>query len=210
MIRENHRVNLPDGFRYSDNHKLIVPIAKEQKLLTPSIRITGYVDDKLVESVSRQLDDLNEKTNIKSVDVTLSSTGGNVYYGFAVHDLLAVFAKRQKIDVNITAFGPVMSMGSLILQAGSKRSMSRNAEMLIHPFTQKTEFPVYVDTLEADVEHLKEMNSRYYKVLARRSQIAGGDLTTDKVKDMALTNQNSGTYLSAEAALGSKLIDEIV
>lgn len=198
---------LPSGFRYNDGFNLIVP---EKNHTSPIISITGHVDEKLTESVNNQLNGLRNRTDTKSVDVNLSSLGGSVYYGFAIHDLLAVFGRKQNVDINITAFGPVQSMGVLILQAGSKRAMSTNAEMLIHPFWKKTDSPVFIDTLEADVAQTKKMNLKYYKILAERSQVVGGKLTPNDVRKMALARQNSGTFIGSEKALKLKLIDEIV
>lgn len=206
MAKEYLPKDLPNGFVYDSGLNLIVP---DRKTANPVITIAGHIDENLVESICQKLTDLKTKSLSENLDINLSSFGGSVYYGFAIHDLLTVFKSQKKVDIRITAYGPVQSMGVLILQSGSIRKMSENAEMLIHPFTKEPKNPVFVDTLKADVEQLEKMNLRYYEVIAKRIQASGGSLSSDEVKEMALAKQNSGTYLSATEALKYKLIDEI-
>lgn len=194
----------PLGFVHDKNLNLILPEAK----LKPTVFITGDVGQELFKSTAERLATINEKSAKSEIDVTLSSIGGSVYYGFGIHDLLAV--KAEKTTVNITVYGTAQSMAVLILQAGSNRAMSRNSELLIHPFAKKLDGTVFIDTLQADADQTKEMNLRYYKLLSDRIKKAGGDLTPEQIDKMALAKQNSGTFLSAKEALELKIIDTIV
>lgn len=194
----------PPGFVHDKNHNLILPETK----LKPTILITGDVGQELFKSTAERLATINEKSAKSEIDVTLSSIGGSVYYGFGIHDLLAV--KAEETTVNTTVYGTAQSMAVLILQAGSNRAMSRNSELLIHPFAKKIDGIIFVDTLQADAEQTKKMNLRYYKLLSDRVLSSGGNLSAEEIENMALAKQNSGTFLSAKEALNLKIIDAIV
>lgn len=62
------------------------------------------------------------------IKVILNSPGGDVYHGFAIYDAI----KRCRSPVTVIGTGYVMSMGSIILQAGSIRQLSSNAKVLLH------------------------------------------------------------------------------
>ncbi len=65
------------------------------------------------------------------VTVIMNNPGGNWYHGMAIYDRIT----DSPCQVTILATGHVMSMGSIILQAGDKRLLTRNATMLIHSGT---------------------------------------------------------------------------
>lgn len=200
------RFDLPRGFGFTTNQRLIVP--DHLKDDRPTINISGPVEPDLFEKVSREIIKLKDNQNLKELNVILSTHGGKVYFGFGIHDMLSTIAKEKMINVNIKSFGPVMSMGALILQAGTNRAMAENATMLIHPF--KTSGEGYIDTLLADNQQTFKMNGVYAELMARRVKMAGGTLNANSIRKMMRAKQNSGTFLSSTEALKLKLIDTIL
>ncbi len=199
-------IELPKGFGFSMGQRLIVPEhIRDDK---PTINISGNVEADLFEKVSREVIRLKNIQTLQQLDVVLATTGGKVYYGFGIHDLLAGIETEKGIPVTIKSYGPVMSMGALILQAGTTRAMAENATMLIHPF--KTAGDGYIDTLLADNKQTFKMNGVYAELMARRVRMAGGTLDAKEIRKMMRKNQNSGTFLSSKEALKLKLIDKIV
>jgi len=70
-------------------------------------------------------------TNREPIRVYITSPGGHVFSGLAVYDYI-----RTLVDAGIEVYtigqGYVASMGGILLQAGSKRIMQKNAWMMIH------------------------------------------------------------------------------
>lgn len=62
------------------------------------------------------------------ITVNLTSFGGSIEDGFAIYDRI----KLAKNRVVVVGYGPVMSMGSIILQAGDLRLLAPSARFLIH------------------------------------------------------------------------------
>lgn len=62
------------------------------------------------------------------ITIIMNNLGGDVFHGMSIYDAI----KSCRSVVKIYATGYVMSMGSLILQAGDERVMSPNAVMMLH------------------------------------------------------------------------------
>jgi len=86
------------------------------------------VDFRLADHVIKGLHILNSMDNVNDISLILNNVGGDEYHGLAIYDAIKVCLA----PVNITVFGQVMSMGSVILQAGNKRLLSPHATMMIH------------------------------------------------------------------------------
>lgn len=98
----------------------------------------GFVDEDTVkDAITFVL-----KSNIlfkdgRDISIYLNTAGGNCYDGFALIDVMDV----SKLDVRTIGMGNIMSMGVLILCAGSKgkRIMTRNTQVMAHQFYGGTE-----------------------------------------------------------------------
>lgn len=64
----------------------------------------------------------------KPVTVYLSTVGGEWDFGMAIFDAIM----NAESDVHVYGTGPIMSMGSVIMQAATERWMYPSATMLIH------------------------------------------------------------------------------
>jgi ATP-dependent protease ClpP protease subunit len=62
------------------------------------------------------------------IDVLLTSFGGDLYHSLAIFDRI----QQSTVPVHIHVFGPCMSGGSLILQAGTKRILYPSSRLMIH------------------------------------------------------------------------------
>ena len=73
-------------------------------------------------------DELAELGDVNEIDVHINSFGGEVYAGFAIHNLL----KQHKASINVYIDGIAASIASVIAMAGDRIYMPKTALMMIH------------------------------------------------------------------------------
>jgi ATP-dependent Clp endopeptidase proteolytic subunit ClpP len=135
-----------------------------------TIQLFGVVGDPDGITEEKVLDALP-----KSGDVLLeiNSPGGDVFVGFAIFNKLKDFAGEISVDI----LGQAASMASYLAMAGTKRTIRRNARMMIHnPFTGR-----FGDAkrFEKTAEELKALTEEMAQVYADATGIE-----FDKIKDM--------------------------
>src|ERR687891_325026 len=121
----------------------LVPVVVEQtnrgerafdiysRLLKERIVILGTpVDDQVANLIVAQLLHLESEDPDKDINIYINSPGGMVYAGLAIYDTMQYI----KPDVATTCVGIAMSMGALLLAAGTegKRMATPNSKILIH------------------------------------------------------------------------------
>ena len=101
------------------------------RLLNERIVFIGSpIDDDIANLVVAQLLHLESEDPDKDISLYINSPGGVVYSGLAIYDTMRFI----KPDVQTICFGVAMSMGSLLLTAGTKgkRLALPNSRILIH------------------------------------------------------------------------------
>jgi ATP-dependent protease ClpP protease subunit len=86
--------------------------------------VDSYLSDRAIKNLSV----LDQITPDIPITLVLNTPGGDWYHGMAIYDVI----KECDSPVHIIGRGQVMSMGSIIMQAGSFRMMSKHAKMMIH------------------------------------------------------------------------------
>lgn len=197
---------VPKGF-FEKPDGLVYP--ERLKNPNPQITIYGKVDQEMFKNVSLTLQEISESSgSLQSLHVNFSSPGGEVTPGFGVYDLLTVFGREYNVPISITGYGPIMSMGVIILQAGNIRRMPENSRMLLHPIS----INISGDVTKAERQAVwsREDYIMYTQIIAERIQKAGHDVTAEDVGALMEANSGAGTYLTSEKAFEFGLIDEIV
>lgn len=198
---------IPSGF-VEDFSGLVVP----ERLRRPSaeIEITGEVNGALFLKVAQDLSKIERGNGNKdSLDITLASRGGEVDYGFAIFGRIRQFSKQYEAPVTITGYGPVMSMGAYIIQAGDLRRIAENSTLLLHPSTGGMRGSI--EGAEFELKQRKVWEAKYAKDLVERIRKGKKkDITEYDILEAMHANGNNGTYFTAEEALEFGLIDEIV
>src|SRR6476660_5042549 len=94
------------------------------------IFVGSAIDDEVANLVVAQLLHLEAEDPEKDIQMYINSPGGGVYAGMAIYDTMRFI----KPDVATTCCGIAMSMGSLLLAAGTKgkRAALPNARILLH------------------------------------------------------------------------------
>lgn len=106
---------------------------------------------------------LARSTN-EPVTIIMNNCGGDWYHGMAIYD----FIRTCHFKVNMEVYGHVMSMGSIILQAADKRSMSPESKMMIHDGYMSMA-DIHPRSFERWAEESKKIRQRMYEIYASRS-----------------------------------------
>jgi ATP-dependent Clp protease protease subunit len=131
------------------------------------------------------------------IDIHITSDGGDIYSGFAIHDLI----KNSHNDVTIVGHGMVASIATLIMQAGKKRYLSKNCTFMIHQASIYAEGSFHKLDLLTQTQELNRLNKMYLKHMSSRSVIPLKDIAEMCKKD---------SYLSAAQAIKFGFVDGYV
>jgi ATP-dependent Clp protease protease subunit len=101
------------------------------RLLNERIIFLGTpIDDQIANLIVAQLLHLESEDPDKDISMYINSPGGSIYSGLAIYDTM----QFVKPDIQTICIGVAMSMGSLLLTAGTKgkRFALPNSRLLIH------------------------------------------------------------------------------
>ena len=101
------------------------------RLLDERIIFLGTpIDDQVANLIVAQLLHLESEDPEKDISIYINSPGGSIYSGLAIYDTMHFV----KPDIQTMCVGVAMSMGSLLLAAGTKgkRAALPNSRILIH------------------------------------------------------------------------------
>jgi ATP-dependent Clp protease protease subunit len=163
---------------------------------TRTVYIIGEINDEKtfrLVPVIRLLDET--KGPIK---VFISSNGGDEAAGFAIFDSL----KLTKNKVVIVGYGGIYSIAALIFQAGDRRLLAPNAQVMMHNGTMS----IGSESLDSNkVEQLgreaAQNNARYHRAIANRSA-----LSLQEVQEWCKNER----YFLAEEAVNEGLADGLI
>jgi ATP-dependent protease ClpP protease subunit len=147
-------------------------------------------------AIKRQLKAI-AKMDVDKIIVNISSLGGFIDDGFAIHDMLA--SHKAKVETNI--IGLTASAATLIAQAGDTRRMSNNAMALIHHVWGLAIGNAF--DLESQAKEFRKFDQRIAEVYAKRS-----DSTAEKMLEVMGAAGGWGEWLDAEEYEELGLIDE--
>jgi ATP-dependent Clp endopeptidase proteolytic subunit ClpP len=157
------------------------------------------VDADTVQQCMAELGTWSRRDPGCELTVIFNSPGGSVLDGLALFDYLRQL-RAIGHPVTTMALGRAASMGAVLLQAGSKRVMGRNAFLLIHEVSHLSVGKV--SEMEDGVGFTKRLQQRLLAILAERSTLASREITRRwSRKDW---------WLDADEALAIGLADEIL
>lgn len=155
-----------------------------------TIFLVGDVDSKMYSYLVAGLNKLEQSAKLT---VVLNTYGGEVYQALAIYDSLR-YCVSIGCDVKIVCCGPVMSAGTLILQAATERVAMENSYLMVHYGEDSA-------NSSSDAVHNKELLRLFQKILAERA----------KVKKRTVNSWfKTDTYFSASRALEVGLVDRLV
>ena len=155
--------------------------------------ITSYEDNRASDYGEVNLKDVNNQlTNNKEADtliVHINSMGGDVYEGYAIHDILRASGKK----IITQAEGLVASIATVIYLAGDERYITENSELMIHNpwgFAEgdSSQVQKYADQLKKEENKLAEFYAS----------------KTGSTAEEMLALMKDETYLTADIAIEKK------
>lgn len=148
----------------------------------------------------RMRDQLREIDAIDAdkIIVNISSLGGDVDHGLAIHDLLASNAATVETHV----VGMTASAATIIAQAGDERFMSDNALYLVH--RAWTIGMGNANDMRALADDLEKLDGRISNIYAKRS-----DKEQSEFLDLMNESNGDGIWITADEAFEFGLIDSV-
>ena len=168
------------------------------RLLNERIIFLGTpVDDQIANLIVAQLLHLESEDPEKDISLYINSPGGNIYSGLAIYDTMTFV----KPDINTMCVGVAMSMGSLLLGAGTngKRAALPNSKILIHQ--PSAGFQGQSTDIEIHAREILKVRERIDEIYAEHT----GRPTEEVRADM-----ERGRFFTAEQALEYGLIDNVL
>jgi ATP-dependent Clp protease protease subunit len=162
------------------------------RLLKDRIVMVGSViDDQIANVVVAQLLHLESDDPEKDISVYVNSPGGDVYAGLAIYDTMTFV----KPDVRTICVGTAMSMGAVILAAGTKgkRSALPNAKILIHQ-VWTGQFGGQASDVEIRAREVLDLKRRVEQILADHTGQPLERIRQDTDRDRFMTPPESVEY----------------
>jgi ATP-dependent Clp protease protease subunit len=169
------------------------------RLLKDRIVMVGTpIDDEVANVVVAQLLHLESDDPDKDISLYVNSPGGDVYAGLAIYDTLTFV----KPDVRTICVGTAMSMGAVLLAAGTKgkRSALPNAKILIHQ-VWTGQFGGQASDVEIRAREVLDLKRRVEQILADH---------TGQPLDRVAKDTDRDHFMNAQEALEYGLIDEVI
>ncbi len=168
------------------------------RLLNERIIFLGTpIDDQVANLVVAQLLHLESEDPDKDISIYINSPGGSIYSGLAIYDTM----KFVKCDINTMCVGVAMSMGSLLLAAGTKgkRAALPNSRILIHQ--PSAGFEGQSTDIEIHAREILNVRERIDEIYAEHTGRPTEEVRADMERDR---------FFSAEQALEYGLIDRVL
>ncbi len=168
------------------------------RLLKERIIFIGTpIDDMVANSVVGQLLYLQSEDATKDVNMYVNSPGGVIYSGLAIYDTMQMI----RPDVSTVCVGMAMSMGAVILAAGSKgkRFALPNSTILIHQPLGGAEGQAA--DIEITAREIIRLRQSLLEILTKHTGQPIERITQDADRNY---------YLTAPQAVEYGLIDEIL
>jgi ATP-dependent protease ClpP protease subunit len=163
-----------------------------------TIYLIGSIDDAAFKRFDMKLTRLeNESGREGSVRIVLNSEGGSAYDALAFFDRI----KASSLLTKIYLYGTAFSAAVLVLAAGKKRLMGKNAWVMVHEDTTDVEETQRVRAAVKELEHAIRLENQWCEVLAGVTKASA-----EKWDELHAVE----TYLSANQCLELGLIDEVL
>jgi ATP-dependent Clp protease protease subunit len=168
------------------------------RLLNERIIFLGTpIDDQVANLVVAQLLHLESQDPDKDISIYINSPGGSIYSGLAIYDTM----RFVKPNIATMCVGVAMSMGSLLLAAGTKgkRAVLPNSRILIHQPSagfegQSTDIEIHAREI---LKMRKEIDAIYAEATGKPEEQVRADMERDR-------------FFTAEQALEYGLVDKIL
>src|SRR5213595_2751376 len=168
------------------------------RLLNERIVFLGTpVTDEIANLIVAQLLHLESEDPDKDISLYINSPGGSIYSGLAVYDTMQFI----KPDIQTMCVGVAMSMGSLLLAAGTtgKRATLPHSRILIHQ--PSAGFEGQSTDIEIHAREILNVRDRIDRIYAQHTGRKPEEVRADMERDR---------FFPAEQAVEYGLIDRVL
>jgi ATP-dependent Clp protease protease subunit len=161
------------------------------RLLKERIIFLGSeVTDQVANRICAQLLLLSAEDPERDINLYINSPGGSVYSGLAIYDTIQFI----KPDVATTCVGIAMSMGALLLAAGTegKRTALPNAKILIHQVSGG--FQGQGTDIEIQAKETINLKRRLEEIIAQHTNQPVDKVSKDMERDYYMTSEEADEY----------------
>lgn len=164
------------------------------------------IDYRVANRFIKNLDFLN-KLNNEPIKINLCIAGGEWEYGMGMYDAIML----SPSPTNIVVHGNASSMASIIVQAGTVRSIMPNADIMVHYGSM--EINENSNTVISAAKREKQNIYRMLEIYADRCKV--GEFFLNKTKDKIISyirrilNSNGDWYMDAKTAKYYGFVDVI-
>jgi ATP-dependent Clp protease protease subunit len=134
------------------------------------------------------------------ITVFLSTRGGHEQAGLAIYHLL----RSSRAPITLIGLESVQSMGTIILQAASRRLLLRNTVVMFHEGS--ADYSGHPKVIDREVRYYKKMAADCDRILLERIREKHPGFTTAQFNRLNTLD----TILTAEEAVALGLADEVV
>jgi ATP-dependent Clp protease protease subunit len=168
------------------------------RLLNERIIFLGTpIDDQVANLVVAQLLHLESEDPEKDISIYINSPGGSIYSGLAIYDTM----NFVKPDIATMCVGVAMSMGSLLLAAGTKgkRAVLPNSRILIHQ--PSAGFEGQSTDIEIHAREILKVRESIDQIYASHTGLSQEQVRQDMERDR---------FFTAEQAVEYGLVDRVL
>jgi ATP-dependent Clp endopeptidase proteolytic subunit ClpP len=172
-------------------------------------RFSSAVDDGSVKTCIDKLTFWHRTAPETDIEVVFNSPGGSVFAGMDLFDYI-IQLRGEGHAITTHTRGYAASMGGILLQAGTKRVMGKEAYILIHEVS--TWAGGKVGEIEDEYNFLKKISERVVGIFAERAKEAGQNGTASHPITAAQVRKNwnrTDWWLDSAEALKLGIVDEL-
>ncbi|HEX6701796.1 MAG TPA: ATP-dependent Clp endopeptidase proteolytic subunit ClpP [Gaiellaceae bacterium] len=161
------------------------------RLLRDRIIFLGVpVDDQIANLVVAELLHLESEEPDRDISIYINSPGGSVYAGLTIYDAM----RFVRPDIQTICVGVAMSMGALLLAAGTKgkRMALPNAKLLIHQLTGG--FEGQASDIEIQAREVINVKRRLEEIIAEHTGQPLERVSKDMERDYFMTPEEAREY----------------
>lgn len=169
--------------------------------------VEGYVEFPLAANFFAGLHALEhlyeppeDEPEVENIEIEFVSYGGDLKTSFGIYDRLM----RVSVPVNMCVYGPCESGGSLILQAATRRYISKNTTLMLH-------YGFTGDEGNSDPKRVEELTRHHMQLMDTLMNIyyarCNHKLLTKKMLKEAMRIES---YFDAKTCIKLGLADEII
>lgn len=167
--------------------------------MNSTFHLYGEIQIQTAWHTMRGLERFARMDGVSEVELLITSPGGSLVDGLAIFDYISQLRRKSALKVTTVGLGLAASMAAILLQAGDRRVMTREAWMMIHESTFVAEGSM--GAVQDTVSWAEKLHERIIDIFVSRSRVTR--------EEFVAKWQRKSWWLSADEALSLGFVDEV-